>query len=127
MLLERIIRNLLSNAIRHNSDCTLSLEAEMNNGDWKLFISDSGKGVAEVEQKRIFEEFYQVENPERDRSQGLGLGLSIVHRLESLLELNMEFSSTLGEGTRFTFTVQPGSSSENQPVVTTSSVVTMTG
>lgn len=66
---------------------------------------DDGIGISKTEHERVFEEFYQVDNPERDRSKGLGLGLSIVKRLADLMALNMEFESSPGLGTRFTFTL----------------------
>ena len=104
-LLERIIRNILTNAITHNSDCILSIGAVLLDGSWQLTISDSGQGIPAAEHEHIFEEFYQIDNPERDRSKGLGLGLSIVKRLSNLLDLKMVFESNPGLGTRFTFTL----------------------
>jgi len=127
VLLERIIRNLVTNAISHNFDCTLRLNVEKREQSWQLSISDSGKGVAEQEHSRIFEEFYQLDNPERDRSRGLGLGLAIVRRLESLLELNMTFSSSPGEGTRFGFTLPHGNSSESAQKATNKADETLAG
>ncbi|MEM9254329.1 MAG: hybrid sensor histidine kinase/response regulator [Pseudomonadota bacterium] len=108
-LLERIVRNLLSNAINHNTGCEVLVQARATGSDWELRIADTGRGIPESEQQRVFEEFYQLENPERDRSKGLGLGLAIVQRLAQLLNLNMEFDSASGRGTQFMFTV-PGKS-----------------
>ena len=101
-LLERIIRNLLNNAIVHNMDCTIQLAVTRQGEQWHLSVADTGRGIPREEQGNIFEEFYQLENPERDRSKGLGLGLAIVQRLSQLLELEMEFESETGWGTRFT-------------------------
>jgi signal transduction histidine kinase len=100
-LLERIVRNLLGNAISHNQDCAVRLQVQKQAEGWRLTVSDTGSGIPEQEQGRVFEEFYQLQNPERDRGKGLGLGLAIVRRLVSLLELNMEFESTQGGGTEF--------------------------
>jgi signal transduction histidine kinase len=100
-LLERILRNLLSNAIRHNQHCTINLGASRVGQQWRVTVSDTGTGIPEGEMSHIFEEFYQVHNPERDRSKGLGLGLSIVKRLVDLLEIQLDFNSSLGEGTEF--------------------------
>ena len=61
----------------------------------------SGCGIAVPDQQKVFEEFYQVGNPERDRTRGLGLGLSIVHRLAELLEIKMTMTSQPGSGSRF--------------------------
>jgi signal transduction histidine kinase len=104
-LLERILRNLLTNAIAHNRDCAIQIMAEPSGKDWQVTVSDSGSGIPLEEQEKIFEEFYQVKNPERDRSKGLGLGLAIVQRLSQLLELNMAMESEPGWGTRFTLSV----------------------
>lgn len=100
-LLERIIRNLLNNAINHNMGCTIQLAVDRSDGYWQLSVADTGRGIPKEEQDNIFEEFYQLENPERDRSKGLGLGLAIVQRLSHLLELDMQFESETGWGTRF--------------------------
>jgi len=102
-LLERIIRNLLNNAINHNMNCTIQLAVDRGDGQWQLSVADTGRGIPEEEQENIFEEFYQLENPERDRSNGLGLGLAIVRRLSRLLDLDMQFESETGWGTRFKF------------------------
>jgi signal transduction histidine kinase len=106
-LLERVLRNLITNAIHHNTQCTLTLQLAQSGTSWQLVIADTGRGIAVDEQEKIFEEFYQLENQERDRNKGLGLGLSIVRRLSDLLDVRMVFSSAPGEGTQFKFTI-PG-------------------
>jgi signal transduction histidine kinase/CheY-like chemotaxis protein len=107
-LLERIIRNLLTNAISYNMKCTIQIAAERQGENWQLSIADTGSGIPEAEQAKIFEEFYQLDNPERDRSRGLGLGLAIVKRLSLLLNFDMQFESEPGWGTRFTFQLPAG-------------------
>jgi len=104
-LLERVIRNLVSNAINHNSKCTLLLEARLEGDSWRLVVQDTGRGIDPSQHESIFEEFYQLENRERDRSKGLGLGLSIVRRLSELLDIDMQFQSVPGLGTEFSFTI----------------------
>ncbi|MEM7366680.1 MAG: hybrid sensor histidine kinase/response regulator [Pseudomonadota bacterium] len=101
LLLERVIRNLLSNAIRYTERGGILLTAHDEGGQCSVVIADTGVGIAEDEQKKIFSEFYQVEQGRQQSSQGLGLGLSIVSRLLSLMNIPLEFSSTPGEGTRF--------------------------
>jgi CheY-like chemotaxis protein len=64
-------------------------------------VRDSGMGIPRELQAQVFEEFYQVHNPERDRSKGLGLGLSIVRRLADLLGIEIAMDSTPGAGTAF--------------------------
>ncbi len=104
-LLERIMRNLLTNAIAHNSDCTIQVVATREGELWEVTVSDTGTGISEHDQQHVFEEFYQVENPERDRSKGLGLGLAIVQRLSKLLDLKLALESEPGWGTRFTLSI----------------------
>jgi CheY-like chemotaxis protein len=101
VLLERLIRNLLDNAVKYTDSGRIEVRVEPRGGDYVLVIADSGRGIPEGEQERVFEEFYQLENPERDRAKGLGLGLAIVKRLTGLLQIRMEMSSALGRGTRF--------------------------
>jgi signal transduction histidine kinase len=101
MLLERIVRNLLDNAIKYTDAGRVGLRVERRAPGFDLTIDDTGRGILESEQQRVFEEFYQVDNPERDRTKGLGLGLAIVRRLADLLQIRAEMTSTPGKGTRF--------------------------
>ncbi len=112
-LFERILRNLITNAIYHNTQCTVMLRLIPLVSYCRVVVADTGCGIALAEQEHVFEEFYQLENPERDRTKGLGLGLSIVRRLSDLLYLQMEFESTPGRGTQFSFTV-PGVEQEDE-------------
>jgi CheY-like chemotaxis protein len=64
-------------------------------------VRDTGKGIPAAEQDKIFEEFYQLDNPGRDRSKGVGLGLAIVQRLCELIGAKIQVESSLGEGTEF--------------------------
>src|SRR5205823_3992787 len=66
-----------------------------------LEVLDTGPGIAADQQEAIFEEFYQLANPDRDRSKGLGLGLPIVRRLTAILGHQLELASTPGRGTAF--------------------------
>ena len=85
ILLERITRNLLENAIRFTGAGSITVRAQSTGRDVLLTVSDTGVGVPQAEQERIFEEFFQLHNAGRDRSHGLGLGLSIVRRLVDML------------------------------------------
>jgi signal transduction histidine kinase/CheY-like chemotaxis protein len=116
VLLARIVRNLLENAIKYTPQGQIAVRAYAEAGDaahageghWVISVEDTGIGIPEAEHQRIFEEFYQLDNPERDRSRGLGLGLSIVRRLAQLLELTIDMSSSPGSGTRFSVSVPRG-------------------
>lgn len=102
-LLERVIRNLLTNALMHNRGCAVRLCVVRVDNNFELVISDTGTGIPLEQQGKVFDEFYQLHNPERDRSNGLGLGLSIVKRLTSLLNIELNFESREGVGTSFRF------------------------
>jgi CheY-like chemotaxis protein len=73
-----------------------------------LEVWDTGLGIADDKQEMIFREFYQIDNPERDRSRGLGMGLSIVRRLCNLLEHRLQLRSTPGRGSVFRVIVPAG-------------------
>ncbi len=101
LLLERVLRNLLDNAVKYTRDGKVRLLTRVSGDQLQLAIQDSGIGIAPQERERVFEEFYQIGNPERDRTKGLGLGLAIVRRLARLLELQVEVQSAPGRGTTF--------------------------
>ncbi len=100
-LLERILRNLISNAIKYTDEGSVYLTTTRQNGQLIIRITDTGRGIPAHEQKHIFEEFYQIDNPERDRTKGLGLGLSIVKRLTDMLDIQLSMQSIPGSGSRF--------------------------
>ena len=101
VLLERIVRNLVSNAIRYTHAGGVIVGARARAGRVWLEVWDTGIGIAPAEQARIFEEFYQAGNPERDRRKGLGLGLAIVRRLAGLLEAPLSVESRAQRGSVF--------------------------
>jgi CheY-like chemotaxis protein len=74
----------------------------------RVDVIDSGPGIPEEEREHVFREFYQLANPEHDRSKGLGLGLAIVERLARLLDHRVEIASRPGHGSRFSITVTRG-------------------
>jgi CheY-like chemotaxis protein len=86
----------------------LACRPSMQRGFLRVQVRDSGIGIAEEHQKKVFEEFYQIENPERDRNKGLGLGLSIVERSCKLLNHGLQLRSALGCGSTFTVLVPVG-------------------
>ena len=103
MLVERIVLNLLGNAVKYTREGGVLLSCRLRDQDrhWRLEVWDTGPGIAAKDRERVFEEFYQVGNPERDRTQGLGLGLSIVRRLTALLGHPLRLDSRVGRGSRF--------------------------
>jgi CheY-like chemotaxis protein/anti-sigma regulatory factor (Ser/Thr protein kinase) len=104
-LLERILRNLLTNAVRHTTRGRVLLGARRRGPRLRIEIWDTGIGMEADQLGRIFQEFYQVGNPERDRTQGLGLGLAIVERLSQLLGHRVEVRSVPGKGSMFSVEV----------------------
>ncbi|MES0872615.1 ATP-binding response regulator [Sinimarinibacterium thermocellulolyticum] len=100
-LFQRILRNLLSNAIKYTERGSVELFAARNGRRCRVSVRDTGPGIPESEHARIFEEFYQLHNPERDRSKGLGLGLAIVRRLTELLGVELGLESAPGAGSCF--------------------------
>lgn len=100
-LLSRVVRNLIDNAIKFTERGSVALSAERRENRVVIQVYDSGPGIALGQQEVVFQEFYQIGNPERDRSHGLGLGLSIVSRLVKLLAIDMSLISRPGAGTRF--------------------------
>ena len=104
-LLLRVLRNLVSSAVKYTRAGQVLVQVRSDAGQCELTVSDTGRGIPAEEQQRVFEEFYQLENPERDRSKGLGLGLAIVRRLTALLEIDLTLHSAVGEGSRFVLTL----------------------
>jgi CheY-like chemotaxis protein len=107
-LLERIVGNLIHNAIKYTTRGGIAVVARSTATCINIEIWDTGRGMAADELPRIFEEFYQVGRGERDRTHGLGMGLAIVERLAALLGHRLEVASTLGRGTMFRIGVPIG-------------------
>ncbi len=105
LLLERILRNLLSNAYKYTEQGQIQLHAHSQDGVVQLTVEDTGIGIPAAQQVEVFREFHQLHNPERDRAKGLGLGLSIVQRLAALLQHPLTLHSEEERGTRFVLTL----------------------
>lgn len=100
-LLERIVGNLIQNAIKYTERGGIVVLARSTRTHVNVEIWDTGSGIAPDVLPRIFEEFYQVGRGERDRSHGLGMGLAIVKRLAGLLDHRLVVASRPGRGTMF--------------------------
>ncbi len=108
-LLERMIGNLVSNAVRYTPQGgRVLVSARQRAGRILIEVRDSGMGIAKEHQAAIFAEFYQVANSAREAHQGLGLGLSIVERLATALQIPVGLSSAPSRGTVFSLSVQAG-------------------
>lgn len=101
LLLERLLRNLLNNALIHAQAQHLRLSAAPDGDEIVLEVADDGRGLSEAEQALVFEEFRQLDNPGRNAERGLGLGLAIVRQLAEVLEHPLYLHSQPGAGARF--------------------------
>ncbi len=109
LLLERILANLLANAIRYTDRGTVLVGARRDGvRGLRIEVWDTGRGIPVDYQARVFEEYFQLDNPERDRNKGLGLGLAIVDRLARLLDCPVSIRSQPGRGSCFSVTVPRG-------------------
>jgi two-component system CheB/CheR fusion protein len=105
-LLEQMIRNLLSNALKYTEHGKVLLGCRRRGNRLRIEICDSGIGVPEDARQAIFDEYHQLDNPVRERSRGLGLGLAIVQRLADLLGHRVEVHSEAGRGSIFAIEVE---------------------
>ncbi|MEH2522324.1 MULTISPECIES: MASE1 domain-containing protein [unclassified Bradyrhizobium] len=105
MLLERILLNLVSNAVRYTLRGGIIVGCRRRGEMLRIEVWDSGPGIPEDQKQNIFGEFFQLAAPERYRYGGLGLGLAIVDRLRLLLNHQIDLASTVGRGSRFAILV----------------------
>jgi two-component system, chemotaxis family, CheB/CheR fusion protein len=111
-LLEQMLRNLLSNAMKYTVNGRVLLGCRRRGDKLRIEVWDTGPGIPETQLQRIFEEFHQIDNPARERSRGLGLGLAIVERLAALLGHSIDVHSRSGKGSVFAVEVPLG---QNDP------------
>ncbi|WP_217361860.1 hybrid sensor histidine kinase/response regulator [Paraburkholderia agricolaris] len=111
-LVGRIVRNFVDNAVRHTQQGWILLAWRRVGRTVRIEVWDTGPGIAEPERERIFWEFYQLSNPERDRNKGLGLGLPIAQRIATLLDHPLVLRSTLGRGSIFSLAI-PASAADD--------------
>lgn len=98
--LQRVLSNLIDNAIKYTRQGGVTLACEAQHGRLQLDVRDTGSGIAAEDQQRVFDDLVQLSNPQRDRAFGHGLGLGIVRRLCALLGIELALTSTPGEGTQ---------------------------
>ena len=116
-LLGRMVRNLVENALRYTESGRIAIECCQAGDRLRIEVQDTGIGIPPDQLERIWEEFHQVGNPERDRNRGLGLGLAIVQRLSDLLEHPVDVRSTPGQGSVFSIEVPRGQAEQRQAAV----------
>lgn len=107
-LLERIVSNFVSNAIRYTEVGTILIGCRRRGNLLRIEVWDTGRGMSEQDAARVFEEFYQVPDAKRTMRKGLGLGLSIARRVADLLHHDISVRSTPGKGSVFRVDVPLG-------------------
>jgi signal transduction histidine kinase/CheY-like chemotaxis protein len=105
ILLERILFNLVGNAVRYTARGGVVVGCRRRATQLRIDVCDTGAGIPEDQRQSIFSEFYQLATPAQDRNAGLGLGLAIVDRLGRLLGHPVQLESNLGRGSRFSVLV----------------------
>lgn len=108
VLIEQVLRNLVTNALRYTDRGGALVGVRRRGAQWRIAVWDTGRGIPTEQQARVFEDFVQLDNPQRDRAQGLGLGLAIVRRAAGLLGASMSLRSTPGRGSCFSFELPAG-------------------
>ena len=108
VLLTRIVRNLFNNAVQNTEKGHVQIRCRRVGAHVDLSIIDTGRGIAEEERERVFNEFHQIHAGDSRHGRGLGLGLSIVERLSQLLDIAVSLDSQRGKGSRFTLSIPAG-------------------
>jgi signal transduction histidine kinase len=114
--LKQIIYNLLSNAIKFTETGSINFEFRDNKNAWEFNIKDTGIGIAEKDYNLIFKDFKRVRSPYVDSIPGTGLGLALTKRLVNLHGGSITFTSILGKGTTFTFTIPKEFTNKKIPI-----------
>lgn len=109
-LLARVIENFVTNAIRYTDRGQITVQCQCHDGIARIAVRDTGSGIPKGSLDKIFDEYYQLDNPVRDREKGLGLGLAIVRHIARLLDHTIDVTSVLGEGSTFSVEVPLGES-----------------
>ena len=116
-LLARMLRNIIENAIRYTAEGGIRIACKRSADRVTIDVADTGIGIPPEHLERVWEEFHQVGNPERDRQQGTGLGLAIVRRISALLDHPVSVRSAPGRGTVFSIALPASRSAAATPSV----------
>ena len=103
--ISQVILNLIGNAIKFTDQGGVKIEAKIVNQDFIVSISDTGPGLSEEDQQKIFEEFRQADGSSTRKKSGTGLGLSISKKIIEMHKGNIGVKSTLGKGSTFWFSL----------------------
>ena len=110
-----MVENFLTNAVRYTECGKILIGCRRRNGAVRIEVWDSGIGIPQHQFADIFEEFRQLDNPGRDRSKGLGLGLAIAGRMAEMLHHPIDVRSTLHKGSMFAIEVPLGEARAEKP------------
>ncbi len=116
VLTERILRNLISNAVRYTEEGGVIIACRTRGDQIRVEVHDTGPGIAQADLQKIFDEFHQLSDPGRDKSEGLGLGLTISSRLATLMGFDLSVRSTVGRGSVFSLTLPATDSALDQTI-----------
>lgn len=108
LLLERVLRNFVSNALRYTAQGSILIGCRRRGEDVAIEVLDTGIGIAEAHLELIFEEFKQLGASARETERGLGLGLAISQRIARLIDAKIAVASTPGRGSAFSICVKAG-------------------
>ena len=101
----QVLLNLVGNAIKFTDEGAVRIEVTASDGDYLVSVADTGPGLSEVDQQKIFEEFHQADGSSTREKGGTGLGLSIAKRIVEMHGGSIGVEATLGEGSTFWFTL----------------------
>ena len=127
VLLYRLLSNLVHNAVRYTNRGGVLVACRPRMDGLLIEVWDTGIGIGPTQIHEIFREFYQVDNPQRDRDQGLGLGLAIVERTARILEHPIAVRSRLGRGSVFCVLVRYGDPSQVRRAAPTAAMLPLAG
>ena len=106
-MLQQVVGNLLSNAIRYTVRGSITVRSRLDAGGVRVEVEDTGIGMTPEDQARIFEEFFQVDGTHRAIGEGYGLGLAVARRMAALMGGDLSVTSEPGKGSRFTLSLPP--------------------
>lgn len=115
VMLERLLRNLVNNALKYTQKGGILIACRRAGDRVRISVADSGPGIPKDKLELIFEDFYQLENPERDSRKGLGLGLATVARLAHLLDYRLKVYSRVGLGSAFSVEIPRAPDASSPP------------
>ena len=101
LLMERLLRNLINNAVQYTDKGSVSIQMRRQRNGLVISVIDTGVGISLEDQDKIFRDYYQVSNKARSKSKGSGLGLAIVKRIAALLAIKITLKSQVGSGSTF--------------------------